>query len=465
MMQRLLFVQLTISSEPNSQQRQELIDQRFSFSYLEPGVAWVAEALHRQAVVKVLNGDLLSDDELIDAIMSFSSSCIGFSSFTAGWPRTERIAERIRLLLSDIPFIFGGWHVSMCGEALRSAILRRYPGSVIVTGRGEGVSHVLLTPGKYAGLVIDGDVVSILPHRYPFNVTIEPAIRPYLTFIGMSHNQRTASIVMRGGCTFSCKYCPSGRGLAPGRSADEIVDEIEGLVKKDVNFIFIRDENPLLYPGLLTEVCEQILNSDLSGKVMFQCFGDVRLVKKHVHLINLMAKAGVIGFNMGVEHVTVEGRARLGRVQSWPQTVEAFQVVREAGIFIIANVMLWCPGDTLEMFPAILKAVQELRPDELVATFFTPFPGFADDRFAGQLRTSDFSEFHFLRPMVVNDPYVTDQELIEAKRRLFCDYYSSSAFSEQMRFRQYQLGQDRFRLLTEVRHERLLNYGVDIMHL
>ncbi|MFC1687759.1 B12-binding domain-containing radical SAM protein [Patescibacteria group bacterium] len=460
MKQRLLFIQFTISAEPESAERQHLIEQRLDYCSVEPGVMWVAEVLASKADVKVLNGDLMSDAEVIREVEDYLPQCIGFSSFTAGWPRTTRIADSIRRQHSNLPFVFGGWHVTMCGEAFHASILERYPGSVIVTGRGEGAGDVLLSPHNYAESVIDGNAISALPRRYPFHVPIEPATEPHLSFIGVPHG-RMASMLFRGGCTFSCAYCPSGTGLAPDRSVDGIVDEIRKLVlERGAQFIYVRDENPLLYPGLLSDLCRRLIKEGLYKKVGFHSCADVRIVTPD--LIELMVEAGWTSVNVGVEHSTESGLRAIGRSQRWETTRQAFEMMRQKGMLVIANLMLWCPNDTMETFDELLKAMLELRPDGLVPAFFTPFPGFSDSFFNGPWRTDDLAEYHFLRPILVNDPSVSDAQLIAARRQLICGYYSSTVFADLMQFRYQQLGAERFRQLTECRRERFQKYGFDL---
>lgn len=460
MKQRLLFIQLTISAEPESAERQHLIEQRLDYCSVEPGVMWVAEVLANRAEVKVLNGDLMSDTEVIREAGEYSPQCIGFSSFTAGWPRTTRLADVIRKKYPNLHFVFGGWHMTMCGAAFHASVFRQYPGSVIVTGRGEGVGHVLLSVCDYAGSVIDGNAISTLPRAYPFHVPIRPATEPHLSFIGVPHG-RMASMVFRGGCTFSCAYCPSGTGLAPDRSVDGIMDEIRKLVlERGVQFIYVRDENPLLYPGLLSDLCRRLIKEGLYKKVGFHSCADVRLVTPD--LIELMVEAGWTSVNVGVERSTESGLNAIGRRQLWDTTLQAFEMMRQKSMLVIANLMLWCPGDTLETFNELLKTILVLRPDGLVPAFFTPFPGFSDDYFDEPRRTDDLAEYHFLRPILVNDSSVSDAQLLEARKQLVCRYYRSNEFANLMQFRYQQLGAERFRQLTECRRERFQKYGFDL---
>jgi len=460
---RIVFIHLGTSAVPEGPEYQELKNQQYDLLCLEPGVAWVAQALSDRAETVVLNADLMSDQKLVSAAVGFSPTCVGFSSFSAGWPRTERIANCIRESLPNIPYIFGGWHVTMCGQASRLSILARYPRSTIVVGRGEGVSDILLDPERYTSTVVDGDNGVNVPHRYPFDVLVEPAGKPRLSYFGIPVNQRTASMVIRGGCTFGCPYCPSGQGLAPERSVDEIMDEIRRLIiEREANVIFFRDENLLLYPRTIEGLCRALIREGLNERVCFYSLGDVRLIDEA--LLRLMAHAGWTGLSVGVERPNDQSMRALGRVQHLDTTRRSFEIMRSVGIFTVASIMLWCPGDTMETFDLFQDLLQTLCPDQIIATFFTPFPGFSNEDPGIGLRTHDLSQYHYLCPILVNDPSVTDVALHKAKQKLLDDYYGSTAFARLMRSRRQQLGPDRFRLLTEIRHQRLLSYGVDIMH-
>lgn len=449
--QKVLFLHVTLSHLPDNYWA-KLKVKDLQFCYAEPGVAWVAQALAHYLDVHVLDCDFLTDEEILSCINSYQPDVIGISSYTAGWPRTEKIVSRLN---PKIRIIFGGWHVSLPGMAKQT--LTAYPDATVVTGRGEGTIAIFQNPRDYNGQIINGDSIPGT-RRYPFSISTR---RPYFNFIGTPQHHVAASILFRGGCTFECSYCPSNTGLAPSRNIKEVIDEIEFLVRsKGVNFIFVRDENPLLYPELIKQICEELVARKLNDKVKFHMFGDIRLIKSDI--MHILQEAGWTGLTVGIEHITEQGRKSLGRQHYWDVMLKAFDGIRQAKLFINAGLMLWCPGDTLDTFDQTINGLCKLQPDSIMLTFFTPFPGIEKELANLPRRTNDLRDYHYFYPILVNNPSVSDSELIVQRWRVLEKYYRSKEYAQLMKMRRIQLGESAFQNLTEIKRQRLLKYKVDI---
>src|SRR3989338_1056526 len=167
------------------------------YFYAEPGVAWVAQAIAADHEVQVIDCDFLSDEEVYSSIAQFDPDIVGFSCFTAGYPRAQRIAKQID---PAVVKLWGGWHASM----ISTQVLAENPNSIVVKGRGDGVIRDIVdSPWNYIiGTIIDGNAVPA-PRRYPFSVVTRT---PYFKFFGTPSKQHTASIVLCGGCTLGCSY-------------------------------------------------------------------------------------------------------------------------------------------------------------------------------------------------------------------------------------------------------------------
>ncbi|MFA4872973.1 MAG: radical SAM protein [Patescibacteria group bacterium] len=455
MKKRVLFLQFTIGTLDRGYWN-PLGLAPHDYFYAEPGVAWVAQAIAADHEVQVIDCDFLNDEEVLSSIAQFGPNIVGFSCFTAGYPRAQRITW---LINSAIVKLWGGWHASM----ISAQVLAENPNSIVVKGRGEGVIRdIVNSPRHYTGTIIDGNAIPA-PRHYPFSVVTRT---PYFKFFGVPPEQKTASVVICGGCTLGCSYCPSARsGLGFMRSPEDIIHEVIQLEERGVNFIFVRDENPFLlkFRPWLLRFCD-LAERTIRGRVQFHSFGDARFVD--TELVQALAGAGWSGLDIGIEHITAAGRKRLGRKQDWWKTVEAFEMMKNKGLFLTANFIVWAPGDTLKTFNQTLLGLKELRPDELLPLFFTPLPGLADGKFDSlPRRTQRLEDFHFLKPILVNDAQVTDEELIVQRKLLMRNYYSSSEYIALMKFRRRQFGDQRFKNLTAIRRQRFLKYGIDLWNL
>jgi hypothetical protein len=142
----------------------------------------------------------------------------------------------------------------------------------------------------------------------------------------------------------------------------------------------------------------------------------------------------------------------------------AIQVIKEAGLFLITNWILWTPGDTIDIFDLTLHALKELQPDEFLPMFCTQFPGMMPHFDGHPKRTNRLEDLHLQTPHFVVDPAVTTRELLEMRASLW-SYHKSSEFAALMKFRRQQFGEEKFKNLTAVRRERFLKYGIDIWNL
>ncbi|MDO5155670.1 MAG: radical SAM family heme chaperone HemW [Eubacteriales bacterium] len=84
--------------------------------------------------------------------------------------------------------------------------------------------------------------------------------------------------------------------------------------------------------------------------------------------LKVYAQAGVNRLSIGLQSVHNEMLAKLGRVHSYEQFLEAFQNAREAGFQNInVDVMSGLPGETMESYMDTLQKVIALQPEHISA--------------------------------------------------------------------------------------------------
>jgi radical SAM superfamily enzyme YgiQ (UPF0313 family) len=183
-------------------------------------------------------------------------------------------------------------------------------------------------------------------------------------------------------------------------------------------------------------------------------------------LLEKMANAGWIGLDYGVESFDLPQLRSLKRNPNLAQVHQAFRWTQEVGIFTTANIILWQPGDTIESFDVTLEALRWLLPDQVIALFFTPFPGTEGATSCSHLptRTTRFEDYHLLTPILELDATVTNKELFELRQSMLSNYYHSPEYASLIGFRKRQFG-DQFWPLTELRRDRLRAYGIDLWNL
>lgn len=178
------------------------------------------------------------------------------------------------------------------------------------------------------------------------------------------------------GCPFGCSYCPYpvGQGLKwRYRSPGNVVDEMEHLVRHfGVEHILFRDPMFSAQKKRVVAICEEILRRGL--RVHWKC--ETRIDCLDEHTIEMMAKAGCVGVNFGVESTDPDVQKGVHRK---PITVEEFvdtvALCRKHGIATFAFFVVGLPGDTLETILASIDFATRIRASWIQFTVATPFIG------------------------------------------------------------------------------------------
>lgn len=178
------------------------------------------------------------------------------------------------------------------------------------------------------------------------------------------------------GCPFGCNYCPYpvGQGLPwRNRSGGNVVDELEHLVRDlKVNYVIFRDPLFSANKKRVVAICEEILARGL--KVQWRC--ETRVDCLDEPTIAVMAKAGCVGVNFGVESSDPQVQKNVERKPiSEKQFVEIMELFRKYGIATFAFFVVGLPGDTVDTILESIRFALGLGASWTQFTVATPFVG------------------------------------------------------------------------------------------
>lgn len=193
-----------------------------------------------------------------------------------------------------------------------------------------------------------------------------------------SGNERFLPMLSSRGCPFGCSYCPYpvGQGLKwRYRSPDNVVDEMEHLVREfGVQHILFRDPMFSAQQKRVVAICEEILRRGL--RVHWKC--ETRIDCLDAETIEVMARAGCVGVNFGVESTDPEIQKGVHRK---PITVDEFvqtvALCRRHGIATFAFFVIGLPGDTVRTILDSVQFATRIRASWVQFTVATPFIGTA----------------------------------------------------------------------------------------
>lgn len=177
-------------------------------------------------------------------------------------------------------------------------------------------------------------------------------------------------------CIRKCQYCDFLSGPADEASQKRYVDalcrELEGAqeMAKDyaVTSIYFGGGTPSLLPG---EWMEQVMETITKG---YQICRDAEISMEAnpgtLTAENLFRyrQAGINRISLGCQSADDRELKLLGRIHTWEEFLESYQMVREAGFTNVnVDLMSGLPEQTLERWENSLRKIAELEPEHISA--------------------------------------------------------------------------------------------------
>lgn len=327
-------------------------------------------------------GSDLTTEALISEIKILKPGIIGLrtSTPTAMWDL--EVAKKIKSEVDSKIFLFGP-HVNIYTE--ESLAPSQIDG--LVLGEPEYIFSSLATKGiektdgicfKKNGEIIrkqDIDKIKDLD-TLPF-----PAWEffPYQSYTIGKYLQNITPylpVLTSRGCPFNCGYCPYP--LAQGtkwrkRSADNVIKELQHINEDlKVNAILFRDPEFTLDRKRTVDICNGILDKKLNIKWRIE----TRIDTIDKELIELMAKAGCIGINMGIESVDESVLKNIKRKPfALSDGINKINACKNNNIDAYVFFILGLPGETIKTSIKTIRYARRLNPSFAQFTVATPYKG------------------------------------------------------------------------------------------
>ncbi len=349
------------------------------------------------------SGDAMRRLEAIDAALTQHqvAQMHAIADEVAAWVRRERpdfvgmklwngdgftgsviIAERLREQFPDLPIYGGGPQASWWGAAILQRS-RAFTG--LLQGEGEiairriaehalGRGRLSAVPGA---VYLDGADVRTVPREEWVEMDDLPEpVYDEAVYPAMAGDEKAKVIVIDDsrGCPHRCGFCAhpveSGQRLRTA-TASVLVERMQRIGDRHgiTAFRFSGSSTP---GRLMADVAEEILARGL--EVSFTCFGHFASVRPD-HF-DRMAQAGLhaifFGIESGCEHV-LERAVRKGI--DLDRVADTVRQAQEAGIFVVASMIVPLPFDTEETIAESLEFVKRVRPDSAPVQFPGLIPG------------------------------------------------------------------------------------------
>ena len=361
---------------------------------------------HRTALVTIAG----REEGLARRIAEMEPDVVALTGTSAQWGLAAWVAREVSRALPEVPIIAGGVHSTVAtedvistpgvwaacrgeGEAALPEMLARLewggweetpgfwtrpqvlsgvgPTPIVTEGTEARVAHGEVVRNATAPL---GDLAA-LPHP-------DRAIYDYQAILDRNRNNVGAEFMASRGCPFTCTYCINSAmsELTGGawrhvryRPVADMVAEIEEVLARysGVKMIGFHDDIFGLDKAWLREFAEAYRSRI---DIPFWC--NERVGTFDEDDVSVLKEAGCFRIHMGIESADDTLRREiLRRDISSEEIEEAFAMLKRAGIRTVAFNMIGVPYETEETVKATVELNRRIRPDWLVVSIFSPFPG------------------------------------------------------------------------------------------
>lgn len=418
------------------------------------GVTYIAGVLEEEGHdVKIIdmNAEKVSNKDLRKKIKGFD--IIGITGMITEYQKILEIITTVRETLPDAKIILGG----SLATTLPKELLGLTQADFIVIGEGEKITPALLSAienktelYQVDGIAYkrDGRIVFTEPavpindlDSIPFPARHLLDMRKYIknhfeTFgykIEGYNKIRSTNLISSRGCPYNCTFCFKGMWGYNwrGRSAENVVDEIELLINKyKINGLFFNDDTFVLDKKRVFEFARLLKEKRLD--IIWDCNGRIDLMQKD--LLKVMYDAGCRGIAYGIESGNqsvldrIDKRITLGKVR------KVIRLTKESGIKAAGCFMIGMLDETKETIRDTIDFARELDLDFYGFSVTTPFPGtrLYDEAVRRRLMSTNkipLREWNFsVNANLTTD--CTDEDLLKLKNEIFKEFTLKKQFGK-----------------------------------
>lgn len=309
----------------------------------------------------------LIDEDILSRIASFKPDVVGISNnFTPYYDDTITLAKLIKINFPNVILMLGGAHVTMAFDS----VIKLPFVDFIIRGEGEYTTVELLDHllndkplESIKGLVWkkkDGSVV-VNSDREPIaNLDTLPMPACHLLNMKLYLKQKSNNfayskrfpighMITSRGCLYNCIFCSTSKHFKKfrARSSDNVLDEIEFLVKKySVKEIHFHDDSFLCNPERVKAICTGILTRDI--KISWQISQGVTVWGLKPDMLMLMHKSGMYRIGLPIESGSETTLKFIRKSVNLQKTLDIIEECNKLGIFTHGNFIIGFPYETKE---------------------------------------------------------------------------------------------------------------------
>jgi radical SAM superfamily enzyme YgiQ (UPF0313 family) len=324
---------------------------------------------------------------LTKVIKKIKPDLIGLSAMAWQYDTCTKIAHLLKELRPAVKIVIGGYHATLMYEKIATSDEARWI-DFIIRGEGEEACRLLVN-----GLASQGDIAEIPSLSYKKNgkfihnprsgnldlSQLKLPIRDKRRLTSGYHmvQSKIELIETSRGCTRSCNFCSMKHMY--GRTfrtypLSRVLDDIDDIYyKRKTRCIFITDDNMVLDPGRVMELCDAIITRNYKGlKISVQA--DCVSMAQNEKMVAKMAAAGFRSVFLGIENGSKKNLTAAGKGDIVAASKKAIENCHKYGMMVIGGLIFGFPEDDEESIKENYEFFKLIQADAAYCQVLTPYP-------------------------------------------------------------------------------------------
>lgn len=323
-------------------------------------------------------------DEIKKSIEEFNPSVIGLTVKSQNFTSGTIVAQIAKKINPEVKILVGGAHSTMNG----TKVFECKDIDFACIGEGENtISDLLNTLENNRDLnLVDGikfrennKIITTKPRAYiddldtlDFALTTAPKV---LKNFDRYPKRAFGYVFGSRGCPYACTFCESKAMWTRKvryRSPENIISELKQMYEfgiRQVNF----DDDTFGISKKNIRIINDLLEKELPD-MTYTCETVVQLAKDE-QVVKDMKRGGCTGTYVGIESGNNEMLKSIKKTQTTDECVQAIRNLQNHGIDSHAFIMVGFPNETEETFKQTMDFLPKLKPDNIIFSVFTPYPG------------------------------------------------------------------------------------------
>jgi len=312
---------------------------------------------------------------------------VGLSAMTWQYATCVRIIHLIKKVLPRVKIVIGGYHATLMYKEIAASSEAKHIDFMI---RGEGEEPCRLLVNALARRQSMAAISSLSYKRNNIfthnprgeNMDLGRLKLPVrdkrrLTWGYHMLYSKIELIETSRGCTRSCNFCSMkhmyGRTFRTYPISRVLKDIDDIYFNRKTRYIFITDDNMVLNPARVVELCDAIIARKYRGLNLF-VQADCISMARNEQMVAKMADAGFRSVFLGIENGSKKNLAAAGKGDIVKYSRQAIENCHKYGMMVIGGLIFGFPDDDQDSIRENYEFFKNLKADAAYCQIITPYP-------------------------------------------------------------------------------------------